>query len=222
MNLPQPTEYDQTSSAEIPMPVPPMITTSISGIQGTRSPERDSDMKAITIFFASLMLVTTPDLSRASSAQEINDAANATLHRFVEQNPSAEELGRKAPGVLVFPSVIKAGMLLGGQYGEGVLIAHGNAAGYYNIISASLGFQLGVQSLSIIIVFMTEQSLADFQNAYGWKVGIDGSIVVVTLGAGGSIDTHSLTSPIIAFVTDQEGLMYSLSLEGSKISRIER
>jgi lipid-binding SYLF domain-containing protein len=179
-------------------------------------------MKAITIFFASLMLVTTPDLSRASSAQEINDAANATLHRFVEQNPSAEELGRKAPGVLVFPSVIKAGMLLGGQYGEGVLIAHGNAAGYYNIISASLGFQLGVQSLSIIIVFMTDQSLADFQNAYGWKVGIDGSIVVVTLGAGGSIDTHSLTSPIIAFVTDQEGLMYSLSLEGSKISRIER
>jgi lipid-binding SYLF domain-containing protein len=74
-------------------------------------------MKAITIFFASLMLVTTPDLSRASSAQEINDAANATLHRFVEQNPSAEELGRKAPGVLVFPFVIKAGMLLGGQYG---------------------------------------------------------------------------------------------------------
>ncbi len=111
---------------------------------------------------------------------------------------------------------------MGGQYGEGVLIVRGNAAGYYNIISASLGFQLGVQSLSIIIIFVTEEALADFQRAYGWKVGIDGSIVVVTLGAAGSIDTDNLSSPIIAFITDQEGLMYSLSLEGSKISRIER
>jgi lipid-binding SYLF domain-containing protein len=181
-----------------------------------------SRIVAIIFFFVFFAFATMPDVSKASSAEEINDAANATLHRFVEQNPSAEELGRKAAGVLVFPSVVKAGMLLGGQYGEGVLIVRGNAAGYYNIISASLGFQLGVQSLSIIIVFVTEQALADFQRAYGWKVGIDGSIVVVTLGAAGSIDTDSLTSPIVAFVTDQEGLMYSLSLEGSKISRIER
>jgi len=93
---------------------------------------------------------TTPDVSKLSSAEEINDAANATLHRFVEANPSAEELDRKAAGVLVFPSAVKAGMLLGGQYGEGVLIVRGNAAGYYNIISASLGFQLGVQSVSRI------------------------------------------------------------------------
>jgi len=93
---------------------------------------------------------TTPDVSKLSSAEEINDAANATLHKFVEANPSAEELGRKAADVLVFPSVVKAGMLLGGQYGEGVLIVRGNAAGYYNIISASLGFQLGVQSISRI------------------------------------------------------------------------
>ena len=181
-----------------------------------------SRIVAIIFFFVFFAFATMPDVSKASSAEEINDAANATLHRFVEQNPSAEELGRKAAGVLVFPSVVKAGMLLGGQYGEGVLIVHGNAAGYYNIVSASFGFQLGVQSLSIIIVFVTEQALADFQRAYGWKVGIDGSIVVVTLGAAGSIDTDSLTSPIVAFVTDQEGLMYSLSLEGSKISRIER
>jgi lipid-binding SYLF domain-containing protein len=181
-----------------------------------------SGIVATIFFFVFIAFATLPDVSKASSAEEINDAANATLHRFVEQNPSAEELGRKAAGVLVFPSVIKAGMLFGGQYGEGVLIVRGNAAGYYNIISASLGFQLGVQSLSIIIVFVTDEALADFQRAYGWKVGIDGSIVVVTLGAAGSIDTDSLSSPIIAFITDQEGLMYSLSLEGSKISRIER
>ena len=179
-------------------------------------------MKAIIFCFALFIVVTVPHVAKAGSAREINDAANATLHRFVEQNPNAEELARKAAGALVFPSVIKAGMLVGGQYGEGVLIVHGNAAGYYNIISASLGVQLGIQSLSIIIVFITDRALADFQSAYGWKVGIDGSIVVVNLGVAGSIDTDILTSPIIAFITDQEGLMYSFSLEGSKISSIER
>ncbi len=179
-------------------------------------------MKALLVSLALLALVAAPNGARAGSAEDINTAANATLHRFVEQNPSAQELGRKAAGVLIFPSVLKAGIGLGGQYGEGVLIVHGNAAGYYNIVSASFGFQLGAQSQAIIIVFMTEEALANFQKAYGWKVGIDGSIVVVTLGAGGTIDTDNLTSPIIGFIFDQTGLMYSLSLEGSKISRIER
>jgi lipid-binding SYLF domain-containing protein len=179
-------------------------------------------MKALLVSFALLALVAAPRAGEASSASEINDAANATLHRFVEQNPSAEELGRKAAGVLVFPSVLKAGIGLGGEYGEGVLIVHGNAAGYYNIISASFGFQLGVQSQSVIIMFVTEEALTQFENAYGWKVGIDGSIVIVTVGAAGSIDTDSLTSPIIGFILDQQGLMYSLSLEGSKITRITR
>ena len=179
-------------------------------------------MKALLVLFALLVFVAAPGAARAASAEEINADANATLHRFVEQNPSAQELGRKAAGVLIFPSVLKAGLGVGGQYGEGVLIVHGNATGYYNIVSASFGFQLGAQSQAIIIIFMTEEALAQFQNAYGWKVGIDGSIVVITLGAGGTIDTDNLTSPIIGFIFDQTGLMYSLSLEGSKISRIER
>jgi len=179
-------------------------------------------MKALLVSFALLVFVAAPGAARAASAEEINADANATLHRFVEQNPSAQELGRKAAGVLIFPSVLKAGLGVGGQYGEGVLIVHGNATGYYNIVSASFGFQLGAQSQAIIIIFMTEEALAQFQNAYGWKVGIDGSIVVITLGAGGTIDTDNLTSPIIGFIFDQTGLMYSLSLEGSKISRIER
>jgi lipid-binding SYLF domain-containing protein len=123
---------------------------------------------------------------------------------------------------LVFPSVLKAGIGVGGEYGEGVLIVHGNAAGYYNIIAASVGFQLGVQSQSVIIMFMTQETLAQFENAYGWKVGIDGSIVIVTVGAAGSVDSDSLTSPIIGFILDQQGLMYSLSLEGAKITRITR
>ena len=168
------------------------------------------------------LLIAAPQPGKAASATEINADANATLQSFVAQNPSARELGRKAAGVLVFPSVIKAGLGFGGEYGEGVLIVRGESAGYHNIISASFGFQLGIQSRSVVIMFMTQEALAGFRNAYGWKVGVDGSIVVVTVGAGGAIDTDTLTSPVIAFIFDAQGLMYNLSLEGSKISRIER
>ena len=99
---------------------------------------------------------------------------------------------------------------------------HHKIAGYYNLISASFGFQLGVQSRSVIMMFMTDNALASFESTYGWKVGVDGSVAVVTLGAGGAIDTETLTSPVIAFILDPTGLMYNLNLEGSKISRIER
>ncbi|MGC1346977.1 MAG: lipid-binding SYLF domain-containing protein [Methyloceanibacter sp.] len=177
---------------------------------------------ALGSMIALLAMVAAPQVSEAGSATEINAAANATLQSFVDQNSSARELGHKAAGVLVFPSIVKAGLGFGGEYGEGVLIVKGNGAGYYNIVSASFGFQLGVQSRSLIIMFMTEEALAGFQKTYGWKVGVDGSIVVVTVGTGGSIDTNNLTSPIIAFVIDPQGLMYNLSLEGSKISRITR
>jgi lipid-binding SYLF domain-containing protein len=184
------------------------------------------DMNALRalwlVSFALLAVVAVPRPSEAATATQINADANATLRSFVDQYSSARELGRKAAGILVFPSVIKAGFGLGGEYGEGVLIIKGEPAGYYNIVSASFGFQIGVQSRSVIIMFMTEEALAGFKNAYGWKVGVDGSIVVVTIGAGGSIDTNSLTSPIIAFIIDPKGLMYNLSLEGSKITRIDR
>jgi len=182
-----------------------------------------SALRALWLTLVALLaIVVAPFFFKDAAATEINADANATLQSFVAQNPSARELGRKAAGILVFPSVIKAGIGLGGEYGEGVLIIRGEPAGYYNLVSASFGFQLGVQSRSVIIMFMTEEALAGFQNAYGWKVGVDGSIVVVTVGTGGSIDTDSLTSPVIAFILDPKGLMYNLSLEGSKISRITR
>jgi lipid-binding SYLF domain-containing protein len=180
-------------------------------------------MKAFRVLSLILFaLIVAPQPGNAASAAEINAKVNATLRSFDEQNPSARELGRKAAGFLVFPSVIKAGIGLGGEYGEGVLIIRGNPAGYYNLVSASFGFQLGVQSRSVIIMFMTEKALAKFRNTGSWKFGVDGSLVLVTVGAGGAIDTDTVTRPIIAFVLDPQGLMYNLSLEGSKISRIRR
>ena len=92
----------------------------------------------------------------------------------------------------------------------------------FNIISGSIGFQLGAQARSVIIMFMTEEALAQFRRTQGWKVGVDGSITIIAVGAGGAIDTNSIRSPIIGFIFDQKGLMYNLTLEGSKISQIYR
>jgi lipid-binding SYLF domain-containing protein len=120
----------------------------------------------------------------------------------------------------VFPSVVKAGIGFGGEYGEGVMLNQQRVAGYYNLISASFGFQLGVQERSVIIMFMTQGALNQFDHTAGWKVGVDGSVAIITVGIGGSIDTDKVTSPVIGFIIDQKGLMYNLTLEGSKISRI--
>jgi lipid-binding SYLF domain-containing protein len=159
---------------------------------------------------------------KAASGPEIEAQVRATLDEFFSKVGFSRALANRAVAILVFPTVLKAGFGVGGEYGEGELQIRGRPAGYYNIVSGSIGFQLGAQARSVIIMFMTEQALAQFQATDGWKVGIDGSITIIAIGAGGAIDTNSITSPIVGFIFDQKGLMYNLTLEGSKISRIDR
>jgi lipid-binding SYLF domain-containing protein len=144
------------------------------------------------------------------------------MEDFFAKVRGSRELVNKAAAVLVFPAVIKAGIGLGGEYGEGALLTRERTTDYYNIVSASIGFQLGVQQRSVILVFMTPEALQSFRNTKGWKVGVDASVAIVTVGAGGSIDSNRISSPIVGFIFDQKGLMYNLTLEGSKISRIDR
>jgi len=158
----------------------------------------------------------------AGSAGEINAGVSATLDRVYRQIPGTRDLSGRAAGVLVFPTVVKAGMGIGGEYGEGALRVAGKTAGYYNTISASVGLQLGAQARSVVIMFMTPDALASFQRTDGWKIGVDGSVALITVGAGGSIDSDKITNPIVGFILDNKGLMYNLTLEGSKISRISR
>jgi lipid-binding SYLF domain-containing protein len=176
----------------------------------------------LAVVFAAGTIIAPPSAARAASGAEIQQDANETLHSFVRQISGARELANKAVGILVFPSVIKAGFGLGGEYGEGLLIVDQKPAGYYNMISASFGFQLGAQERAVIIMFMTREALDQFHRLAGWKVGVDASVAIITVGVGGSIDTDKVTQPVIGFILDQKGLMYNLSLEGSKISRIER
>jgi len=159
----------------------------------------------ISFLVLSAVAVYTPGAAQAASAAEIDvDARN------------------KAEAILVYPSIVKAGIAIGGEYGEGVMHIRGKTAGYYNIIGASFGFQLGVQTRSVIIMFMTPSALAGFQSRAGFKVGVDGSVALVTIGVGGNIDTNDLLDPIIGFVFNNKGLMYNLTLEGTKITRIRR
>lgn len=169
-----------------------------------------------------LAIVVAAPAARAASAGEIEAGVNATLERFYRNIGGARELAQKAVGVLVFPSVVKAGFGIGGEYGEGALRIRGRTVDYYNMVSASIGFQLGVQERSVIIMFMTPQALDQFQRTAGWKIGADASVAIITLGVGGSIDTNKITSPVVGFVLDPKGLMYNLTLEGSKITRINR
>lgn len=172
--------------------------------------------------FASFMIVALTPRAEGGSAAEIDTAVQATLGEFFEQVHGARELVAKSAAVLVFPTVVKAGFGIGGEYGEGALLARGRTMGYYNTVSASIGFQLGAQARSVIIVFVTPEALTSFRRVAGWKIGVDGSVTVVAVGVGGSIDTSRISSPIIGFIFDGKGLMYNLTLEGSKISRIRR
>jgi lipid-binding SYLF domain-containing protein len=174
------------------------------------------------LWVAMLAQVATTAPAAAGSAAEINAGVNATLDRLYRHIPGTHALAGRAAGILVFPTVIKAGMGIGGEYGEGAMRIGGRSVAYYNTVSASVGFQLGAQAKSVVIMFMTPDALAGFQRVDGWKVGVDGSVALITGGAGGSIDTDKITSPVIGFILDNKGLMYNLTLEGSKITRISR
>jgi lipid-binding SYLF domain-containing protein len=163
-----------------------------------------------------------PDPSQAKTAQEIDASVNAVLEQFTQKVKGSREFLRQAKGVLVFAGVIKAGIGVGAEYGEGALRIGGKTVNYYSIGAASIGLQLGAQKKDIILVFMQDQALKDFRASEGWQIGIDGSVVIVDLGADASIDTTKANKPIVGFVIGQQGLMYNLTLEGSKISKLKR
>ena len=158
----------------------------------------------------------------AASKDEIDAEVKEAVAAFYKHTSAGKELAGKAAGMLVFPSVVKAGIGIGGEYGEGALLIKDNPVAYYNVASASIGFQLGAQARSQIILFMTDKALADFRNSDGWKAGVDGSVALATLGAGGAIDSETAKSPIIGFIFSNKGLMYNLTFEGSKITKLDK
>ena len=163
-----------------------------------------------------------PEVTTAASAKEINVKVNETLKRLHKEVNGGSEFLRRSKGVLVFPDVIKAGFGIGGEYGEGALRIGGKNVAYYNTVAASIGFQLGAQSKSVVLVFLENQALSNFRKSDGWKAGVDGSVAVIEWGVGEDINTVDIKDPVVGIVFNNKGLMYNLTLEGSKFSKIDR
>jgi lipid-binding SYLF domain-containing protein len=158
----------------------------------------------------------------AGSAAEIDQEVDQVLVRFKTEVGGGDKLLRSADAVLVFPSVLKAGFGIGGEYGEGALRISGKSVAYYSTAAASIGFQIGAQSKAVIIVFLDNKALASFRHADGWEVGVDGSVALVEVGIGGSIDSTNIKDPVIGFVLTNAGLMFNLTLEGSKFTKLDK
>jgi lipid-binding SYLF domain-containing protein len=179
-------------------------------------------MKTMRSLFLLLALAVSGAVAHAASKAELDAEVREAVSNFHAHTSAGKELAAKASGMLVFPNVIKAGVGIGGEYGEGALLVGGKTSGYYNIAAASIGLQLGAQARSQIVLFMTPGALAKFRSSKGWKAGVDGSVALATLGAGGAIDSETAKKPIIGFIFSNKGLMYNLTFEGTKISPISK
>jgi lipid-binding SYLF domain-containing protein len=156
-----------------------------------------------------------------SKRQSIDASVDGTMSRLYSTVSGSRELVAKSRGVLVFPSVIQVGFVIGGQYGEGALRVGGSSVGYYSTVSGSFGLQAGAQSKAIIFCFMTQDALDRFRSADGWSVGADASVALVKVGANGVVDSTTATAPVEVFVLTNAGLMADVSLAGTKVSRLK-
>lgn len=153
--------------------------------------------------------------------RDLSEGYNDTLKRLYDTTPGSREMVSKAAGVLVFPRAISAGLGVGAELGRGELRVKGRHSGYYSTASGSVGLQIGVQSKALVFVFMTQDSLNKFVDSKGWSVGADASVAVAKVGANGEIDVNIAHAPTVAFVMTNAGLMANLTLEGTKVTRIE-
>ena len=172
----------------------------------------------ISIFL--LISINYSDNSYARSSNEIDASIDNALERFIEEIQGSQGYLDGAKGVLVIPRMIKAGVGLGMEYGEGALIVDGIKMQYYRAFSTSLGLQLGVGSKDLVILFFDDDAMDDFIYSSGWQAGVDGAIALFTIGLGGSIDTTESQDPIVGFVFGHKGIIAGVSFEGTKFTKI--
>jgi lipid-binding SYLF domain-containing protein len=156
--------------------------------------------------------------SPAAKRRAIDADVDAALARLYAQDPSAREMVAKARGTLVFPSVISAGFVIGGSYGQGALRVGGHSARYYSTAAGSVGLLAGAEAKSVFLLFMTDEALAKFRASEGWTVGADASVTLVNVGANAQVDSKTAQQAIVGYVLTKGGLMANLSLDGTKIT----
>lgn len=171
---------------------------------------------------ATLGFLFVSGIALAWSASKLDREVIETIGVFKEEVNGSEVFLNQAAGYLVFPRVIKVGLGFGAETGEGSLLVGGRTVAYYRTTAGSFGLQAGAQAKSIVIAFMTQDALQKFQDSSGWKAGVDGSVALIDLGIGKTIDTDNLKDPVVGFIFGSKGLMYNLTLEGSKFTKLDK
>jgi len=181
--------------------------------------------KPAALLAAGLMLacgLLWVEQSRAATAKEIDVSVDVSLDRFYKDVKGAKEFAKTAKALLILPGVIKAGFVVGGEYGEGALRIDGKTVDYYNIVAGSFGLQIGAESKDIVIAFMTDEALKKFRASAGWEAGVDGNVALIDIGGGERLDTTTIKDPIVGFVFGVKGLMADVSLKGSKFTKLDK
>ena len=157
----------------------------------------------------------------AAKRREIDAEVDSALADLYAKTPSAREMAAKARGILVFPKVVSAGFVVGGSYGQGALRKGGASAGYYSVGAGSVGLLAGAQSKAMYLLFMTQEALQKFESSNGWTAGADASVTMMKTGASAAIDTQTAQQPVVGFALSNAGLMANLSLDGTKVSKLD-
>ncbi len=178
--------------------------------------------KVLLATVATLFLGTIGSQSLAATAADLDKDAAQSLQALYKSNPTAEAIAKKAKAILVFPKIVKAGLVFGGSYGEGVLMKGSHVTDYYNSVSASWGWQAGAETYAYFVFLMSDKAVKYLASSKGWEFGVGPTVVVVNEGVARNLSTSTLKDDAYAFISDQQGLMASLSIEGTKITRIKR
>jgi len=173
----------------------------------------------LALITLSVLAVSRPAV--AADAAAIDRESRAALQKLYATTPAAKVLGEKAKAILVFPSILKAGLIVGGQGGNGAMIVDGKTTGYYNIAAASYGLQAGVQEFGYVMFLMTDSARSYVNKSGGWEVGVGPTVVVVDAGMAKSLTTTTGKEDVYAFIFSQKGLMAGLGIQGSKITKIK-
>jgi lipid-binding SYLF domain-containing protein len=178
----------------------------------------------LTLMLATAAMVSISAINpvSAATAEDLNKDSRQALQALYKAQPVAETLSRTAKAVLVFPNIVKAGLVFGDGYGEGELLKGSKVIDYYNSVTGSWGLQIGAQSYGYVVFLMTDKAVRYIEDTKGWEIGVGPTVVVVDEGVAKNLSTSSLKDDAYAFVFSQQGLMAGVSIEGTKISRIKR
>jgi lipid-binding SYLF domain-containing protein len=202
--------------------VTPTHNDGFSGFTEEAEMKKHVKTKMGTLLLVAIVGMSSATIASAASRTELESDAAHALNNLYAQNTSAKLVGDHAVAVLVFPNIVKAGFMFGGQLGDGVLMRQGRPVGYYNSFAASYGLQAGLQVFGYALFFMNEKALEYLNKSSGWEIGVGPSIVVVDAGVGKNLSSTTLQKDIYAFIFDQKGLMAGLGIQGTKITKINK